>query len=1136
LYSLVYSASVPAAGWYRVATTGSDGRGTYDVEVFCTGGSNNPSLAKVLAQGDWGLDKILSAQWDTSFPANQVRITRSASNTFLEFYFTGAVPDFNIRVNRTGFDQGVYGYSGSLPAGGDTVKDSLYLWNKTNLDTLYVKGSAYFAGGVSFAGATPVTTASIGNFALTPSNYGSGYFKTVNGNSLIGSGDISVSSSDSTKLPLAGGTLTGDLRIDSNWGSGTFNEQLIIYGTYPSMTFRSTTSDTGWLVHTQSDGGLTYYSIAGASTNNWTQQMTLLTNGELRKGGASGNLYIHSGNYNSYSPTLTGGGASGTWDISISGTAANSSAVSGRTAHQLFNNMGQSHSTYTDFNNVPDFGTYYVQQGGNSPTGVANHQWYGFSLGLGNDYAFSSYASQFYWPRRAQNSDTYIYVRDREGGSWTSWTKIKAGYADSAGSATDSTKLPLSGGTLTGTILVGTSGTGSASRALRVAPSGSSPASFGSYSGSWRSTIEIWDNAATRMLFLAPPDGTNFNYSYIKSTDAGLLIDVGSGGSTRALTIDASGVVTAPVDLRAPIFYDSDNTGYYLNPAGTSRLFNTQTFAGGVAEFYTSAGSLRGYINATDTDDNHFQFATSGGEDIVFRDGGLSGTRNLVIRGANAGTEAYGSMRSPIFYDSNNTGYYVDPTSTSRLSTIECGNVYNVDGGWFRNYGATGIYNQSYGNHFYSDAQNYWNVSNGGATAGGLRFRDQHDGTIRGYVYVNNSNDIGFLGSGGGWRARVVGNDYFLIDGSSIRAPLYYDSTNTSYYFRPASSDTGYLRGRLTFGDYGAGIVGSYSSYRYQLVFSMGAAYTGAIDGTSVSGGYGLWYSHPNAGGVASNLSSHGLMNIVNGSFQASLDASMRAVSDMRSPIYYDIDNTGYYVNAASTSYLYHLQLSGASYFRPSSWIQLDSVYGLYWPNNYGLHVRANDQSTYTQLCIQGSKNSYGGILDLYSSVNGIMYDSGGNGGVYREANGRWYFYHLVGNNCMGINTSTTSSSYGLYVSGGIYSTGNVVAYSDARRKANVVTVGGALDKVAQLRGVYYTRIPGEDDEKTDPNRREIGVIAQEVNEILPEVVTYAADIDEYGVQYGNFAGLFIEAIKELKSQVATLNAEVAELRGRTLQ
>jgi hypothetical protein len=53
------------------------------------------------------------------------------------------------------------------------------------------------------------------------------------------------------------------------------------------------------------------------------------------------------------------------------------------------------------------------------------------------------------------------------------------------------------------------------------------------------------------MLFLAPPDGTNFNYSYIKSTDAGLLIDVGSGGGTRALTIEASGVVNAPQGLQS---------------------------------------------------------------------------------------------------------------------------------------------------------------------------------------------------------------------------------------------------------------------------------------------------------------------------------------------------------------------------------------------------------------------------------------------------------------------------------------------------------------------------------------------------------------------------------------------------------
>jgi hypothetical protein len=92
--------------------------------------------------------------------------------------------------------------------------------------------------------------------------------------------------------------------------------------------------------------------------------------------------------------------------------------------------MGQAHSAVTNFNSVPDFGARYVQQGTNGPTGNANHQWYGFTLGLGSEYVLSSYGSQFYWPRRAQNSDTYIYVRDMEGGGWNSWTKIKAGTAD----------------------------------------------------------------------------------------------------------------------------------------------------------------------------------------------------------------------------------------------------------------------------------------------------------------------------------------------------------------------------------------------------------------------------------------------------------------------------------------------------------------------------------------------------------------------------------------------------------------------------------------------------------------------------------------------------------------------------------
>lgn len=176
--------------------------------------------------------------------------------------------------------------------------------------------------------------------------------------------------------------------------------------------------------------------------------------------------------------------------------------------------------------------------------------------------------------------------------------------------------------------------------------------------------------------------------------------------------------------------------------------------------------------------------------------------------------------------------------------------------------------------------------------------------------------------------------------------------------------------------------------------------------------------------------------------------------SSLRAPIFYDSNDTGYYVDPSGSSYLYSLILSGATYFRPSNWIQLDGSYGLYWPNNYGAHIHANDLSTYTQIALRGGKNSYGGIFDQYSGVNGIMYDNGGSGGVYREANGRWYWYYTVGNDCMGIGTSNTSSTYSLYLTKGVYAQSRIDApifydsndtayYIDANSTSSVVAIRG---------------------------------------------------------------------------------------------
>jgi len=107
---------------------------------------------------------------------------------------------------------------------------------------------------------------------------------------------------------------------------------------------------------------------------------------------------------------------------------------------------------------------------------------------------------------------------------------------------------------------------------------------------------------------------------------------------------------------------------------------------------------------------------------------------------------------------------------------------------------------------------------------------------------------------------------------------------------------------------------------------------------------------------------------------------------------------------------------------------------------------------------------------------------------------------------------------------------GNVIAYSttisDERLKTDIVKIDRALDKVDQLNGYTFTY--------TADGKKSAGVIAQEVEKVLPSAITESKlplkmgdDETEYKtVQYDQLTGLLIEAIKELK-------AEIAELKGK---
>ena len=256
--------------------------------------------------------------------------------------------------------------------------------------------------------------------------------------------------------------------------------------------------------------------------------------------------------------------------------------------------------------------------------------------------------------------------------------------------------------------------------------------------------------------------------------------------------------------------------------------------------------------------------------------------------------------------------------------------------------------------------------------------------------------------------------------------------------------------------------------------------------------GYNLLKATPGAGGVTTIYKGNGITKIEAG------------------------DNINLYHNTGYT------QFNSNGYIYTQSWINLGGGAGIYSGTN-GAHFYPNNSGSYATWRIDGSRNSYTGINMSYGGVNIGMYDSGGNGGDYNTSTG-WHYYYNRTNLCLGIGGSNTSSSYSLYVTGSIYSTADVIAYSDKRAKENIVTVDSAIEKVNKLRGVYYT--PKEGDDKS----RKVGVIAQEILEVLPEVVTHDKENDRYGVDYGKITGLLIEAIKDQQKQIDKLNKFVDKL------
>jgi hypothetical protein len=128
------------------------------------------------------------------------------------------------------------------------------------------------------------------------------------------------------------------------------------------------------------------------------------------------------------------------------------------------------------------------------------------------------------------------------------------------------------------------------------------------------------------------------------------------------------------------------------------------------------------------------------------------------------------------------------------------------------------------------------------------------------------------------------------------------------------------------------------------------------------------------------------------------------------------------------------------------------------------------------------------------------------------------------------LGTGTTSATYTLWVNGAIGATGDIVAYeiSDIRLKDNLQPIVSPIEKIQSISG--YTFVWNDLAPSYFKGQKSIGVVAQEIQKILPEAVNQR-DNGYYAVDYDKLIPLLIEAMKEQQIQINELREELKGLK-----
>lgn len=332
---------------------------------------------------------------------------------------------------------------------------------------------------------------------------------------------------------------------------------------------------------------------------------------------------------------------------------------------------------------------------------------------------------------------------------------------------------------------------------------------------------------------------------------------------------------------------------------------------------------------------------------------------------------------------------------------------------------------------------------------------------------ADTANKIAQRNSSGDIFARLFRSDY--QNQSDCGAAIAFRNSTTDNYIR-FCSDMGAVRSRIGC----AALAGKASQNFYVNTIYIGNSTSKGL--RSVSGNYGTVQTTGGGSGGWEGYSIDGRYVFM------SADSNSCG-------IYNDVDNE-WMIYCYRNSYT-------KLYFNGSE--KLETI-------NTGVTIKGNGKTT-------GSFEADGRIYaDNGCHVRGDWLRVNSTRGIYFENYGGGWFmqdttYVRVYNNKQ------------IYTGGSILAGGNVTAYSDIRRKKDLLKIDNALNKVEQLTGYTYTN-------KKD-NKRYTGLIAQDVQKVLPEAV-HKEELDGHlSLAYGNMMGLLVEAVKELTRKNEILEARL---------